>query len=96
MIEALATGTPVVATPAGSAPEIIDDGLTGHLHSGLLPLAAALLEAQSRDRAACRAAALERFDTQRMVDDHIRVYEDLAKGRRRATPRIVGTEARVS
>jgi len=31
-----------------------------------------------------------------MVDDHIRVYEDLAKGRRRATPRIVGTEARVS
>ncbi|MBW8765579.1 MAG: glycosyltransferase [Geodermatophilales bacterium] len=96
MIEALATGTPVVATPAGSAPEIIDDGVTGHLRSGLLPLAAALLEAPSLDRAACRAAALERFDTQRMVDDHIRVYEDLAKGRRRATPRIVGTEARVS
>jgi len=46
MIEALATGTPVVATPAGSAPEIIDDGLTGHLRSGLLPLAAALLETQ--------------------------------------------------
>ena len=40
--------------------------------------------------------SFERFDTQRMVDDHIRVYEDLAKGRRRATPRIVGTEARVS
>ena len=29
MIEALATGTPVVATPVGSAPEIVDDGVTG-------------------------------------------------------------------
>src|ERR671920_1691026 len=63
MIEALATGTPVVATPAGSAPEIVDDGVTGFLRSGRLPLAAALLEASRLDRAACRAAVVRRFST---------------------------------
>src|SRR3954464_8433953 len=60
MIEALATGTPVVATPVGSAPEIVDDGVTGFLRSGGLPLAAALLDASllaasQLDRTACRA-----------------------------------------
>ena len=31
MIESLSTGTPVVGTPIGSAPEIVDDGKTGYL-----------------------------------------------------------------
>jgi hypothetical protein len=87
MIEALATGTPVVATPAGSAPEILDDGVTGYLRTGTADLAAALLEAPSLDRGACREAALQRFDTERMVSDHLRVYEDLVAGRARATRR---------
>jgi glycosyltransferase involved in cell wall biosynthesis len=77
MIEALAAGTPVVATPAGSAPEIVDDGVTGHLRRGRPALAAALLEAAGLDRAACRAAAAERFHTDRMVRDHVRLYERL-------------------
>jgi glycosyltransferase involved in cell wall biosynthesis len=77
MIEALATGTPVIATPAGSAPEIVDDGVTGFLRSGRLPLAAALLDARQLDRAACRAVAAHRFSTERMVAEHIRVYEEV-------------------
>jgi glycosyltransferase involved in cell wall biosynthesis len=84
MIEALATGTPVVATPVGSAPEIVDDGVTGFLRSGCLPLAAALLDAAQLDRAACRAVAARRFSTERMVADHIRLYEELLLG---PTPR---------
>jgi glycosyltransferase involved in cell wall biosynthesis len=78
MIEALATGTPVVATPLGSAPEIIQDGVTGYLRTGGLPLAAALLEAGGLDRTACRAAARRRFDCDRMVAAHLRVYAGLA------------------
>ena len=31
MIEAMACGTPVIAFPAGSAPEVIDDGVSGWL-----------------------------------------------------------------
>jgi glycosyltransferase involved in cell wall biosynthesis len=96
MIEALATGTPVVGTPTGSAPEIVDDGLTGYLRTGLLTLAAALLETPSLDRGACRAAALQRFDTQRMVSDHVRVYETVLTRRPRATPRVIDAKARAS
>ncbi|GAB3308315.1 glycosyltransferase family 4 protein [Geodermatophilus aquaeductus] len=77
MIEALATGTPVVATPVGSAPEIVDDGVTGHLRPGRLPLAAALLDAARLDRGACRAAVVRRFSTERMVAEHVRLYEEL-------------------
>jgi glycosyltransferase involved in cell wall biosynthesis len=90
MIEALAAGTPVVGTPYGSAPEIVDDGVTGHLRTGLRPLANALLRAATLDRSACRAAAVERFATERMVADHIRVYTELVAGReaRRTDRRI--------
>jgi glycosyltransferase involved in cell wall biosynthesis len=77
MIEALATGTPVVATPLGSAPEIVDDGVTGFLRTGGLPLAAALLDAPQLDRAACRAVVERRFSTERMVSEHVRLYEEL-------------------
>jgi glycosyltransferase involved in cell wall biosynthesis len=77
MIEALATGTPVVATPAGSAPEIIDDGVTGYLRKGSAELADALVAAADLDRAACRSAAEARFATRRMVRDHEQLYADL-------------------
>jgi len=77
MIEALATGTPVVATRQGSAPEIVDDGRTGYLRSSTTGLAAALHEAATLVRAECRAAAVERFSTQRMVRDHLDLYSQL-------------------
>jgi glycosyltransferase involved in cell wall biosynthesis len=77
MIEALATGTPVVATPMGSAPEIVQDGVTGYLRSGRLPLAAALLDAAHLHRGACRADARRRFSSERMVDDHLALYREL-------------------
>jgi glycosyltransferase involved in cell wall biosynthesis len=81
MIEALATGTPVVGTPLGAAPEIVDDGVTGHLRTGRRPLAQALLRAATLDRSACRAAAVERFSTERMVADHVRLYTEVVAGR---------------
>ena len=74
MIEALATGTPVVVTPLGSAPEIIDDGITGYLRSGRKALASALLDAAELDRAECRAAACRRFDSDIMVRKHVQLY----------------------
>ena len=77
MIEALATGTPVVVTPLGSAPEIIDDGITGYLRSGRKALASALLDAAELDRAECRAAACQRFDSDIMVRKHVELYTNL-------------------
>jgi glycosyltransferase involved in cell wall biosynthesis len=77
MIEALASGTPIVATPAGSAPEIVEDGVTGYLRRGCAALADALVAAADLDRTACRTAAEARFATERMVRDHERLYADL-------------------
>ena len=80
MIEALATGTPVVATPVGSAPEIVDEGVTGYLRADCAGLADALVAASYLDRTACRAATDARFSTERMVDDHVHLYEELLSG----------------
>jgi glycosyltransferase involved in cell wall biosynthesis len=74
MIEALATGTPVVTTPMGSACEIIDDGVTGFVHEDEVALAAAVVASVDLDRAACRAACEERFSLPRMARKHIELY----------------------
>ncbi|MDQ0865163.1 glycosyltransferase family 4 protein [Arthrobacter globiformis] len=77
MIEAMATGTPVVATPVGSAPEIVDDGVSGYLASSLEDLAGLLLRAGTLDRRAVRAQAEDRFSTERMVEAHLALYSRL-------------------
>jgi glycosyltransferase involved in cell wall biosynthesis len=74
MIEALACGTPVVALAQGSAPEIVEDGVTGFLAADLDGLVAGLARVGSLDRAACRAAACGRFSVARMVADHLALY----------------------
>lgn len=77
MIESLATGTPVVATPRGSAPEIIDDGRTGFLRTGEHDLAAAIQSAGALDRRLCRIAVEERFGADRMAAEHLKLYSHL-------------------
>lgn len=77
MIEALAAGAPVVATSAGAAPEIVDDGVTGYLRDDLDALAACLSDVGSLDRKRCRREAQERFSTDRMVAEHLRLYAEL-------------------
>ncbi|HEU4668553.1 MAG TPA: glycosyltransferase family 4 protein [Arthrobacter sp.] len=80
MIEALATGTPVIGTAVGSASEIIDHGRTGYLGAtgalaGFVDMAAGL------DRAVCRKTVEERFSEERMVNDHLRLFTELIEGR---------------
>jgi glycosyltransferase involved in cell wall biosynthesis len=84
MVEALASGTPVLGTPCGSAPEIIDDGVTGYLRAGLDELALALAEAVHLDRAACRDAVAERFSAARMVAEHLDLYDEVTAAPKRA------------
>jgi glycosyltransferase involved in cell wall biosynthesis len=82
MIEALACGTPVVAYRYASCPEIIDDGVTGVLCDGLDDLTEKLAKAGDLDREACRAAVFERFTTQRMVADHLALFDRVLDARR--------------
>jgi glycosyltransferase involved in cell wall biosynthesis len=77
MVEALATGTPVVGTPRGAAPEIVDSGKTGYLAHAMAELARLLPKAALLDRRACRGAAERRFSAARMVADHLNLYSAL-------------------
>ena len=90
MAEALATGTPVIATHEGAAPEIVTDGRTGFLFRG----EAAGVEAVGRlaeiDRGACRADAERRFSLQRMAADHERLYEAVLAAPLRPLRRAAG------
>jgi glycosyltransferase involved in cell wall biosynthesis len=82
MIEALAAGTPVVTTPSGAAPEIVDDGVTGYIREDIDALAAVLPQAGSLDRRRCREEAQRRFSTACMVSEHLKLYSDLLGGGR--------------
>jgi len=79
MIESMATGTPIVGTPRGSAPEIVREGVTGFLRSGVEGLAEALARASTLDRAACRTATTTDFSAHRMVAEHIDLYAGLVQ-----------------
>ncbi|RNE59320.1 glycosyltransferase family 4 protein [Cryobacterium tepidiphilum] len=80
MIESLAAGTPVVATPRGSAPEIVDDGRTGYLRDGEAALVQALQRAGELDRGLCRMAVEERFGPERMASEHLELYRRMLGG----------------
>ncbi len=76
MIEALATGTPVLATAMGAAPEIVRHGITGFVGS-TRELAACLEQVPSLSRDACRRSVEESFSSERMAADHLDVYARL-------------------
>lgn len=80
MIEALACGTPVLTTPFGAAPEIVRDGVVGFVRSDPADLVEALGHLHEINRAACRSRVAERFSVERMVADHVDVYERAAAG----------------
>ena len=82
MIEAMACGTPVIARPCGSVPEIVIDGRTGFLASSLIELTDAVKRIDDIDRAACRRHVEERFSVGRMAKDYEAVYRRLGVLRR--------------
>jgi glycosyltransferase involved in cell wall biosynthesis len=75
MIESMACGTPVVATRRGSVPEVLDDGVTGIIVDDHREMVDALSRADALDPRVLRRTAEERFAPQRMVDNHLAVYE---------------------
>jgi glycosyltransferase involved in cell wall biosynthesis len=83
MIEALAAGTPVIATARGAAPEIVTHGHTGFVCPDHEALVAAVRSAGRIDRRHCRADVERRFSTARMVAAHIAAYGELLAARAR-------------
>jgi glycosyltransferase involved in cell wall biosynthesis len=82
MIEAMLVGTPVIAFARGSAPEIVDHGVTGFVVDDVDAMAATIPRAAGLDRARCRQRAVGRFDATRMVLRYESLYRSLANGAR--------------
>ena len=74
MIEALATGTPVLAFRRGSAPEIIDQGRSGMVVGSIDEAVGAIDAALRLDRSAIRGCFEQRFSVERMAEDYARAY----------------------
>ena len=77
VVEALACGTPVIATNRGSMPELIDHGVTGFLVDSLDDAVDAIGRVGEIDRAACRAAVAARFTVDHMADRYLALYRSL-------------------
>lgn len=91
MIEALASGTPVLAFPQGSAPEIVEPGVNGFLPRDEAALVDAIDRLDEIDRREVRRTFDERFTAERMVQAHIDLYQDLLA--ERAEPSVGGVLA---
>jgi glycosyltransferase involved in cell wall biosynthesis len=86
MIEAMACGTPVIAFPCGSVPEVIDHGVSGLLVDSVKEAAAAVPVAAAMDRARVRATFEDRFTIERVAADYLQVYLSLCGRGRPLTP----------
>jgi glycosyltransferase involved in cell wall biosynthesis len=81
MIEAMACGTPVVATRRGSVPEVVADGETGYVVDDLEDLPARIVAAEELSPAACRRHVRDHFDLPVLAEGYERVYRTLVEGR---------------
>ncbi len=79
MIEAMACGTPIVAFRCGSAPEVIEHGITGFLAEDVNTAVAALNRISTLSRQRCRERFEERFTAERMCRDYLGIYERLLR-----------------
>jgi glycosyltransferase involved in cell wall biosynthesis len=77
MIEAMACGTPVLASPCGAVPEIVSDGLTGRICGDDDAFVDAIARLDDLSRTACRATVEFHFSARRMTADHVELYSSL-------------------
>ena len=80
MIEALASGTPVIGFRRASVPEIVEDGLTGFVVDDVAAMASAIDRVAEIDRRICRREAERRFTVERMADDYLSRYATVREG----------------
>jgi glycosyltransferase involved in cell wall biosynthesis len=77
MIEALACGTPVIARPCGSVPEVLRNGVTGLIASSVDDLVQAVHAIPSISRQRCRAEFDARFTANVMAANYEQIYSQL-------------------
>ena len=78
MIEALACGTPVIARPFGSVPEVLRHGVTGFIGSSLDELVCSVNKISDISRQRCREEFETRFTSEVMAANYEHLYYHLA------------------
>lgn len=79
MLEAMACGTPVLAMPGGSVPEIVRDGISGYVCRSVLQLAKRVHDLHFNP-SDLRQYVQDNFSLDRMVANYASVYKNaLAK-----------------
>ncbi len=79
MIEAMACGTPVIAYPFGSVPEVVDEGQTGFIVRDEDEAVKALEKVEGLSRIVCRRVFEERFSADRMAREYVAAYSCLCE-----------------
>jgi len=74
-IEAMACGTPTIAYPLGSVPEVIEHGVTGLVVQNEAQAVEAVERAAALDRRRCRAVFERRFSVERMALEYVGLYD---------------------
>jgi len=81
VIEAMACGTPVIATRRGSMPELIEHGVNGFLVHDTDEALEALAMVDTLDRRKVRASVEQRFSVGRMADEYLALYHNILEDR---------------
>lgn len=79
MVEAMMSGTPVIALKRGAAMEIVEPGITGLLADDVDGLVAAYGDVAGIDTTRCVERAIERFGPRQMGDGYETVYSSALK-----------------
>jgi glycosyltransferase involved in cell wall biosynthesis len=79
MVEAMACGTPVLAMPGGSVPEVVHDGVSGHICRSVRSMARRVGDLKL-EPSAVRSYVEENFSVERMTRDYLALYEEILRG----------------
>lgn len=77
MIEAMASGTPVIAYPRGAVPEVIENGVNGFIVRSIDEAVRATEQVSTLSRRRCRDIFEARFSARRMALGYLEIYEKL-------------------
>jgi glycosyltransferase involved in cell wall biosynthesis len=79
-MEAITSGTPVVAYRSGALPEVVEHGVTGFIVDSEEEMARGVESAAALSSEVCRSRALERFDCRHMVAAYLELYGRVIDG----------------
>lgn len=81
LVEAMSCGTPCIAWRAGSAPEVVDHGVTGWIVDSIASAVEAVKAVHLLDRHLVRQRFEQRFSAEQMARQYLKIYSELAERR---------------